>query len=336
MNVNHNLIFIAGFPRSGTTWFSNLINSSTKVVYRHEIIGRNSELFGDELFNSLKSNHGLDNKQYQQVMNIINMADVNTDKPPFFHNSGGLFGHPKIHYFCWLAAKAVPFLAKPYNQLFNLSGRKNYNILIKETRSTINLDSILKGLRAKKIIYLVRQPYGTIASHIKGESMGIMKRNTVESRSEWFTHIKEHPYSRSIELTFDQVTIMSSAEYYAIQWRIYHEDLVRFEKDFCESIFCFYDDFVDQPVEETKSLFRLISLQYNDKVARFIESSTGKISPPSILKDSNNNYYSVYRPKSYDKEAWRKVLSGDDIEKINQHTQSYYQELRDTFVAGKQ
>jgi len=334
MKNSNELIFIAGFPRSGTTWFSNLLNSHEKVIYRHEIIGRNYDSFGEELMNALKMNHGLSDIEYKQAMDVIAQADVNVDKPPFFKKGLGFFGLPRVHYFCWLATKALPFLKDIYNYIFNVSDESNWKVLVKETRTTKNLDSILKGLRAENIIYLVRLPYGTIASHIKGEAIGTMEKTTKESKSEWFEYNKNHTYTQSINLTLDELNAMSTAEYYAIQWRIYHEDLVRFKKDFTDAIFCFYDDFVSHPVKETKSLLQLISLQYNEQVENFIESSTGKISSPSILKDSNNDYYSVYRQASYDKEAWKKVLTDDDIEKINKHTQDYYQNLRNTFRVG--
>jgi hypothetical protein len=335
MKNSNELIFIAGFPRSGTTWFSNLLNSHEKVIYRHEIIGRNYDSFGEKLMNALKTNHGLSNIEYKQAMSVIAQADVNVDKPPFFKKEQGFFGLPRVHYLCWLATKALPFLRKSYNYIFNIANKNDLKILLKETRSTKNLDSILKGLRAENIIFLVRLPYGTIASHLKGESMGAMEKTTEKSKSEWFEYNKRHPYMQSINLTLDQLSSMSIAEYYAIQWRIYHEDLIHYKRDFPDAIFCFYDDFVCEPVEETKSLFQLISLQYNAQVENFIESSTGKISSPSILKDSNNDYYSVYRQASYDKEAWKKVLTHDDIEKINLHTQDYYQDLKNTFRVGR-
>ena len=334
MKNTNELIFIAGFPRSGTTWFSNLLNSHSKVIYRHEIIGRNYKLFSDELFHALKNNHGLDDEQHQQAMQIIAKADVNTDKPPFFKKDKGMLGHPKIHYFSWMAAKTVPILAKIYDMIFKVPKSAGWKLLIKETRSTNALDSILKGLRAQHILYLVRLPYGTIASHIKGESIGSMEKQTSQTKAAWFKFICTHPYSKKIGLTEDYVQAMSSAEYYAIKWRIYHEDLVAFNETLPNAIFCFYDDFVSQPIKETKLLFDAISLKYNNDVENFIEESTGIISSPTLLKDSNNDYFSVYRKASHDNEAWMKELNEADIHMIDKHTKDFYHMLRCTFRTG--
>ena len=88
-----------GFPRSGTTWFSNLINSSESVIYRHELIGRNHGMMGDRVFSKLKYANGLSSSDYEVVENVIKKAHVETDKPPFFKKKYGLRKFPKIQYF---------------------------------------------------------------------------------------------------------------------------------------------------------------------------------------------------------------------------------------------
>jgi hypothetical protein len=78
------IIFIAGFPRSGTTWFSNLLNAHPDIYYRHEIIGRNFRIFSEKIFLALKNNNGQSDEQYTTLIEKISEAHVDTDVPPFF------------------------------------------------------------------------------------------------------------------------------------------------------------------------------------------------------------------------------------------------------------
>ena len=87
---NSNVIFLAGFPRSGTTWFANILNAHPKVVYRHEIIGRNHYIFRDSLFKALKYKNELSDEEFVETLNLIAEARVDTDKPPFFYKPAGL------------------------------------------------------------------------------------------------------------------------------------------------------------------------------------------------------------------------------------------------------
>ena len=163
-----NIMLLAGFPRSGTTWFANLINAHSDIIYRHELIGRHYHLFGEELFLALKNNSGLSDTEYYSVKNIVASAHVDTDKPPFFKKNHGLLRHPRLHHYAWLGVKTVPLLSTFYKKLFSLNEKYDISYLVKETRSLKNFDSIIQGLRASKIVFLVRKPEGAIYSHIKG------------------------------------------------------------------------------------------------------------------------------------------------------------------------
>ena len=71
------IILVAGFPRSGTTWFSNLFNSHPDVVYRHEFIGRCYDKIPEKIFSSLKYDNGLTDSAYQELIDIIAAANAN-------------------------------------------------------------------------------------------------------------------------------------------------------------------------------------------------------------------------------------------------------------------
>jgi hypothetical protein len=61
----------------------------------------------------------------------------------------------------------IPPLEPIYNYFFRVPIEKKTKILIKEARSSANLDSIMEGLRTEHILFLVRKPHGAIAPILK-------------------------------------------------------------------------------------------------------------------------------------------------------------------------
>ena len=175
MKSQQDVIFLAGFPRSGTTWFSNLINSHQNVVYRHELIGRNYAAFGEDLFHKIKFNNGLNDSDFDSAMKVIRSSNIETDKPPFFKKDFGLSRYPKLHHYTWLISKALPPMRPIYDMCFRVpKSQLGIKILVKETRSAKDMESLLNGLRVKYKIFLIRKPHGCVASHLNGIEQGKM------------------------------------------------------------------------------------------------------------------------------------------------------------------
>jgi hypothetical protein len=326
---NTHIIFVAGFPRSGTTWFSNLINSHSKVIYRHELIGRNYSMFGENIFHSLKYNNGLTDQQYLSAMSVILDADIDTDKPPFFKKDMGLSQIPKLHHVMWLCAKLVPIFRPVYSKLFRVpSGSEDFKVLLKETRSTTDMKSMLTGLRIKNKLFLVRAPQGCIASHVTGIKKGKMECPDKQAIKKWFAINSENEYIRSLNITSEYFESITTIEFLAISWRLYHLELFEIILLFPDSIVCFYEDFVESTVEQTKQLFKKIKLEYSASVEKFILQSSDSQTNQAIFKDSNSDFYSVYRSASFKVDSWRDSLTSDEIELINLHTMDVYDKLK--------
>ncbi len=330
MQFKNDVLFLAGFPRSGTTWFSNLINSHNSIVYRHELIGRNYEAFGEELFNKIKYDNGLSEDDYQKAINIVRRADIDTDKPPFFKKDFGLSNYPKVHHFSWLVAKAAPPFRPFYNKLFKFPSKRNdLKLLLKETRSLVDMMSMLKGLRVNGKIFLIRMPHGSIASHFSGIKQGKMPVVTKSSKLDLFELHGDNPYIQNLNYSKTEIENLSEAAYFSIQWCIYHIELLNIHKEFPDAILCFYEDFVNNTVEKTKELMAKLNLEYTSTVESFIQESSGAAKKTnSLLKDSGSDFYSVYRSDSFKADAWRDKLTEDDIETIDKFTMELYEQLR--------
>ncbi|MEA3468711.1 MAG: sulfotransferase [Thermodesulfobacteriota bacterium] len=327
-NTKANIFFLVGFPRSGTTWFSNLLNSNQKIIYRHEIIGRDYEIFGKSLFAALKYNNGLSDEEYYKVITHISEARVDTDKPPFFFKPTGFLRYKHFHYYMWLLAKFAPIFQKVYKILFSIKKLDNLYFLIKETRSTQNLASIIAGLRPAAILFLVRQPHGSIASHIKGIEKGTMKDISINKKVAWYCSNQNTSYIKEIGLTEEQVTNMTNAEYLALHWRIYHDDLLIISQRLSNAHFISYEDCVENTEFHVKALFMILGLKFNKRVNDFINESSGKEKKNLIHRDASDDYYSVYRKESFNHRSWMTELMPEDIKSIHKHTDSTYEAIK--------
>lgn len=327
-NKKNKIVFVVGFPRSGTTWFSNLLNAHPEVIYRHEIVGRCYSIFGKELFNDLKFKSGLSKEQHSTFMEKLAIANVETDRPPFFSKSVLKIANKNIHKTVWLATKSLPFLSGLYRYLFTPSNKKDTTFLIKETRSTIDLDSILAGISPNSILFLFRQPYGAIASHVKGQKINTMAGMDKDSILQWVKWHDDRSYVQELvknKFNFDDV---SDVEFLAIKWRVYNDDLLNMKAKLDNAIYCHYDQFVNSPVELTSKLFNSINLDFVPEVERFISVSSNKSKHQNILlNDASNEYYSVYRSADFNKEQWKEILTAADISIIDKHTQETYESL---------
>jgi hypothetical protein len=293
------------------------------------MIGRNHELFGQELFTALKENNGLTEAEYSQAIKIIRSAHIESDKPPFFKKNSGLKKYPKFQYMVWALAKLVKIVRPLYNLLFSVSSTSPTKMLLKETRSLKNMKSMASGLKVSNLICLVRLPHGTIASHVKGVKKGTMRQVKPSQKAEILSEINQSKLQdlKSLIQNIKQPEDMSDIAYYAASWTLYHEELLELQQLFKQCVICFYDDLVNAPVEQTQQLLAKIGLQYDSATSEFINSSSQGEAP--ILKDAGDKYFSVYRDASFNKDAWREQLSNEDIAIIDKYCMPMYSKLKD-------
>ena len=107
MTLPKRLVFIAGFPRSGTTYFSNLFNSHEEVIYRHEVLGRCWKRFPGTLFSQLKQAGGLSDEEHRAALTTILSAHFEADRPPFFRKTHLRIRSTGLKRALWLSARTT-------------------------------------------------------------------------------------------------------------------------------------------------------------------------------------------------------------------------------------
>ncbi len=321
-------VFVVGFPRSGTTWFSNLINSHPDTVYRHELFGRAFGEFGDELFSALKYKNGLSDTEYKKVLDISLKAKIDTDKPPFFIKKFSKIPSVKLQRMLWLAAKTFSPLEWVYTFLFTPDRHAKVSLVIKETRSSVNLESIVKGVRASKLLVLVRHPYGVIASHVSGAKQGDMLKTNRQTRDNWYKGNAEKNYVVANSITEKYIQEMSELELLALKWRVQNEDYLSIQKEHPNTHLQIYEEFLRDTFGNTKKLFEALGLELNQQVVDFIGDSSDPGKKQGLFsKDASSEYYSVYRGKSFNPTQWKELLSDEDLTTIDKHASGLVNQL---------
>lgn len=322
------LIFVVGFPRSGTTWFSNLINSHPDTAYRHEIFGRDYKSFGEPLFNALKYNHGLTDEEYRRALTVLLTAKVATDRPPFFKKRHHSIRNIKLQKLAWLATKAMPFLEPAYSSLFTPKPSSTMALVIKETRSSVNLASIIKGVQSNKLVILIRHPYGVIASHIKGNESGAMDASNEAYRTTWYEANQYSDYMIRHSLSKNYVLAIPETEFLAINWCIQNEDYLKIHQSHPDSQIVVYDRFLSDTASNTEKLLESLELIPHQQVSDFISESRNSDNKANILKkDASSEYFSVYRGKEFDPNKWKEILTERDLQLIDLHTRELVDQL---------
>lgn len=306
------IVFVSGFPRSGTTWFANVLNSHPGVLYRHELLGRQLASLDPELASALKAGAALDAGQRRSVHEFIVRANEVSDRPPFFAKSFLPIGNARAHQLAWLGARAVPALSRLYERLYTPKADRIAHVLIKETRSMVGLDAILAALEPAHLLFLVRHPCAVVASHLSGVASGLMNEPDATVRESWVEPILDARESIAGELTRERVLGCSVAEFTALRWCAHVHDQIALERRVEGARFVLYEALLSDPKPRFAALFESIGLGLAPQTASFLERSGTSAHTTLMERDASDRYFSVYRDSDFDPHRWRRTLSESD------------------------
>ncbi len=287
------LVTLVGFPRSGTTWASNILNAHPSVVYRHEAIGRTlPKALDADLFKKLKEGNGLMDIDHERVIAEILRPNPEHDRPPFFWKDYIRFpSAPKLRWLFWAAATRSSLARRCYQTLYYPRWQSTNVVVLKETRSSRNLASILKGLRTSAVIQIMRNPYAVVASFLSGIQSGQMAPTSSSERLEWLRYYQDHEALTQLSLSEADIEAMSDAEFVALRWRVWNEDLRHISVDHLIS----YEQLYEDTLQVIEPIFDSMSLQLHDQVIEFLHRSKHSEAEPLLGRDAQSQYYSIYR-----------------------------------------
>lgn len=319
------IALIAGFPRSGTTWFANLINSHPNILYRHEILGRRLEELDSDLLNNLQEIGKLSPEQKKKLGDFMLRADITTDRPPFFNKAFLKISSQKIHQLSWLANNAIPFLAPIYSFLYKPNFKNLSHVLIKETRTTVNLEPLIKGMAPAHTFFLVRHPAAAIASHLTGYKSKDMTAPSENERLSWLRINANSEVAQRLNLNEKQIKSCSLEAFLAYRWCAQNDAYLKLKEELGHSSIVIYENIVSSPELCMKDVFGKLNLEKSAEFEAFLNETQHTESKTMLSKDSSSEFYSVFRGKDFDHAKWKKTIPADKqkiILDITEHTRN--------------
>jgi hypothetical protein len=312
--------FIVGFARSGTSWLGNIFNSHPDVIYRHEPFSKLSEKIGPELLLALKSNSSLSEQEKRRLLEILVSAFPESDRPPFFYKSHDQIPLP-LRFPLWLAASKLRILDSFYIRLASPKVQPGSVLAIKEVDWSLHMQSLMKCLNPDFTLFLIRHPCAVVASILNGIRLNLMPRPDKKSKAEWFEVFSQKGYFPKFDIDKQKLQRMDDVEYFALLWYVSTKlYLDCYKSDQWKTRVVVYENLYRNPQVNINSIFSDIGLPFNEHTERFLKKSMSVTFTKLGIteKDSNTDYFSVYRGSGHNPNDWKKKLSNDEIKRIEQ------------------
>lgn len=297
------MIFLAGMPRSGTSWIGKIFDSSLDTAYYHEpdnYLLMNMPLAVDEDQFNLYENY-----LNTYIDNILSIKNVSVrGKLPVFKKSYlsrfDQYLYSQSIYPAKLLAKVginAPVLIKTNNKIIIP--------VWKSIESIGRFGLITKALPPQsKSILIIRHPCGYASSVLRGERDGKFGKNVHSSEDYGLLEsLMGTESARKYNVSIKYLKTLEPIERLTWGWVLFNEKALIEASNAHNSKLVIYDDLCLNPLKTAKDLFSFAGLKWSEQCRHFIESSTNS------EYQSKSNYYSVNRNPIFASSRWREELS---------------------------
>ncbi|EKU97435.1 sulfotransferase domain protein [Leptolyngbya sp. PCC 7375] len=273
-------IFLAGLPRSGTTWLASVLSTATKVKHLHEPF----------------------NKDHvpEAAPHWLKYLRADDSDSAFKEYCQTVFSGRSNHNY--IKGK----LAKPYSLLGNRLSWLPGRIMVKDVHSCMALDWINKNI-APQIVIITRHPCGLASSWLR-----TFESDPRTGRGKALTRLLSQPKLIEDYLSPFEETLRNSNDFFhnvALYWGATHYVLHKQRQTHPNWIFISHEDLCREPIKEYKTLFRKLNLEWTAKTDQILQTSTAA--------DSGNSY-SPIRVSANEPNKWLKHLTPEQIETVQQ------------------
>ena len=315
---SHELVLLCGFPRSGTTWLSKILDSDPRVhlvsepdksVHGHLKLGR--------VPHCLESSEDQWLREYQAGLHEVQAKlDLNLVSSPFFRKHRSRLPYP-MYVSLMAALKALngcsmKALGKPV-QLARRSMMNGQERLVwKSVNQSSNLDFLRTAFPEMKVIYILRNPYDAIGSTLQHPDMAPDGR---EYQRIWGR--MNAPFFQYHAIDLNEIREWDELAQRALRWRIDAESAVLYSDCSSDIYVLGYEDLARAPKGTSEKLFQWLNWDMDGQTYNFMLESTGE-RPPSALKALfSSGYYGVYRNKNKYVKNTKKQLSASQKQKLD-------------------
>jgi hypothetical protein len=310
------VILLLGAPRSGTSWLAKIFDSHPDVLYRHEpdTVLRTWDLPWmcprDEV-----GEHVDAARVY--LRQLIDTATLKT--------AGSLPMFPKrFQSLPVRLARAAIIHALQAADLVKVSRRltrgmripdfldpakyPDLRVVMKSVSSRGRARLFAEALPGARIIFIVRDPWGQVASMQRGAAMGKFEDGVP------LAELLETEQAARYGLTEARFTSLPQVEQFAWNWAILNEKAIDDLRGLDRVKILKYQDLCEHPTEQAQALFKFAGLPWDPQTDGFLRRSTTYAGP--------DRYYAVFRDTAASLYRWRQDLSEDDQQRINRVVQA--------------
>lgn len=306
--VTDKLTLILGAPRSGTTWLAKIFDSHPSVLYRHEpdLVVKSDTI--PEICLSGETDRYIEPMRCYFRALLDDRSLKSCGKLPIFrkeHESAFAYARRRVAvYGLHFARTALPVPLSQRMQVPMLAPEPSVPVypVIKSISGFGRAGLILRALPECRIVFILREPFGQVASRLQGLARDKFERNRL--RFQWVDTVQ----ARRLGLTEPALRRMAPAEQLAWEWAMLNEIALDAIGQSERVRIVRYMDLVRDPSGCARDLFAFCGLSWREETERFIvRSSTFK--GPDL-------YYQVYKNSAAIRDKWRVVLSSEEKRQI--------------------
>jgi hypothetical protein len=302
-------VLLFGAPRSGTTWLAKIFDSHPNVLYRHEP----DTVLRDERMQNFFSSEDIPRFRSAAEDYLRRLMDTRTLK-----TVGSLPVFPKCYYSSATqgarrgmilalrvaekigAARLVRNIAIP--DLIDPARRSDIRVVMKSVSSRGRARLFAEALPGCRVIYIVRDPCGQVASMMRGTALGKFEDRIYP---EELLHTEQ---AKRYGLTAARLQAMPRVEQFAWNWAILNEKAIDDLAGLGTAKVVRYQELCARPMEVAKELLAFTGLSWNEQTERFIGESTRSNAP--------DRYYQVFKNTETAMNKWRTELPPEDQRRI--------------------
>ena len=309
MHSQGGLTLIIGGPRSGTTWLSKLFDCHPDVLYRHE---PDLVWIAEEVPHICPDGCEMPflaaTTEYARRLVDIHTLKTAGSRPVFAksYESAPLRILRKVSIVGLRALLAV-FPASTVNKVsvpefFDSDRRARLHVVIKSVTSLGRAGLMARAMPTARIILILRNPFGQIASRLRGEAQGNLaprRRDPALLLTRW---------AAIFGLTEAKLESCDDVDYLAYEWAILNQKAID-ELEGMERVrIVRHGDLVRAPIRGAQDLYEFAGLPWHEATADFIARSVSHQGP--------ERYFDVMRDGDTLLERWREDLTAEQQDAI--------------------
>ncbi len=310
------VVLLLGAPRSGTSWLAKIFDSHPDVLYRHEpdTVLRTWDLPWmcprDEVARYV-------DEARRYLGQLIDTATLKT--------AGSLPMFPKRYQSTpvYLARAAIVHalraadLAKVSRRLtrgmhipdwVDPARHPDLRVVLKSVSSRGRARLFADALPGARIIFILRDPWGQVASMQRGAALGMFEDDIP------LAELLETEQAARYGLTEAGLAALPRVEQFAWNWAILNEKAIDDLGGLDRVKILKYQDLCEHPMDQARELLAFAGLPWDRQTEAFLRRSTTYTGP--------NRYYAVFRDTAASLYRWRQELSEEDQQRINQVVQA--------------